>query len=279
MQLAVPDAAAAAEGWTALVGAEHHRDDEVPPLRARRSTYRIGTGFVEFLEPDGAGTLADVVQAREGHLFCGGVSTPDIGPVVARLRSKGMEPVVYRGQAFLHPSVAGDDGVPLVLSADDPQPKTGLVDFLYEVTDLRHDASGWTKRYADLFGLDDKVFVPISSDAYGYEGVLTLFDGDRLDRLEVITPTDPDKTMGRFFAKQGESLYMCFAETGELGEIHRRTIERAAPHTANPQTDADGAPSGMFLHPKAMGGVMLGLSRRTGAWQWSGHPDRVEPLS
>jgi hypothetical protein len=33
----------------------------------------------------------------------------------------------------------------------------------------------------------------------------------------------------------------------------------------------------LFLHPSALGGPMLGLSRPTQAWQWSGHPERVEP--
>jgi len=32
----------------------------------------------------------------------------------------------------------------------------------------------------------------------------------------------------------------------------------------------------IFLHPPSLGGTMLGLSRPTLAWQWSGHPERVE---
>ncbi len=32
----------------------------------------------------------------------------------------------------------------------------------------------------------------------------------------------------------------------------------------------------MFLHPDALGGMMLGISRQTQAWSWSGRPDWVK---
>lgn len=278
VQLAVPDIPAAAEGWVELVGAVHDGDDILPALGARRSRYRLGTGWVEFLEPDGAGPVADAVSERGGHLFAGGVATPDLDAVVERLGSKGLTPVLDGGQAHLHPRIAGTSGVPLVVSRDEPQPPVGLVDFLYEITDLRHEAQAWMERYADLFGLDASSFVPISSDRYGYSGVLTIFVEGRLDRLEVITPSNPENTMGRFFAKFGEALYMCYAESGEVKAIWERARERGAPFTADQPRSPGAGPNGIFLHPKALGGVMLGVSRRTAAWQWSGHPERVEPV-
>ena len=33
----------------------------------------------------------------------------------------------------------------------------------------------------------------------------------------------------------------------------------------------------LFLHPGALHGVMLGISRSSFAWTWSGCPERVEP--
>ena len=35
----------------------------------------------------------------------------------------------------------------------------------------------------------------------------------------------------------------------------------------------------LFLHASTLGGIMLGISRPTQAWQWSGHPERVEARS
>src|SRR5205823_12797865 len=103
-----------------------------------------------------------------------------------------------------------------VVSAEEDLPAVGALDFLYEVTNLVNDAGAAAAQYADAFGLHPSAFVPIDSGHYGYGGSLTLFNPDRLHRFEVITPEDDTKTMGRFFNKTGESLYMCFADSGEL---------------------------------------------------------------
>src|SRR5690606_16152201 len=96
-----------------------------------------------------------------------------------------------------------------------------------------------------------------------------------LDRFEVITPTDPAKTLGRFHARAGACFYMAFAESSRMGEVEARsagdaiTVERDA--GAGPGDPPDQA----WLHPPALGGMMLGLSRPTLAWRWSGAPERV----
>ena len=41
----------------------------------------------------------------------------------------------------------------------------------------------------------------------------------------------------------------------------------------------DQPPDQAWVHPPTLGGVMLGLSRPTMAWQWSGHPERVEEVA
>lgn len=266
VQLAVPDRDAVAAQWSALVGAEVDGRDRVDALAALRTTLRLGDSHVELLEPDGAGPVADAVGRRGGHLYAGILASPDLDGLVARLRSKGIDPVVEARQAHLRPVM------PYVVSEAARRKTVGLVDFLYEVTDLRDDARAQGERYADVFGIDASGYVPITSGQYGYTGVLTMFDPshERLDRLEVITPTDLQKTMGRFFAKQGEALYMCYAESAQTQTIAERASERGAPFT--------GGPNGLFVHPQALGGVMLGVSRRTAAWLWSGHPDRVHRI-
>lgn len=78
--------------------------------------------------------------------------------------------------------------------------------------------------------------------------------------------------MGRFFTKFGPSLYMCYGETDDLPRLRTR-LEAAAPGdwTGGPDND-----DGLFVHPKALGGVMLGVSRTRYAWTWSGHPEWVD---
>jgi hypothetical protein len=201
--------------------------------------------------------------------------------VAARLGEKGIDAPLEGGQLHLGPAETGGTGLRLVVSPDAPLAPVGAIDKLYEVTNLAGDAAAATAHFADLFGLASECFVPIESSHYGYDGTLTLFDRDRLDRLEIITPGIPENTMGRFFARQGDSLYMAFAESGKLALIEERARERRAGFTPVPGPEQRGnAPlQTVFLHPSALGGMMLGLSRRTQAWTWSGHPERVEEAS
>jgi hypothetical protein len=270
IQVATPDIASAGRAWERVLGAEHESDDVVAALGARRSRYRIGDGCVEFLAPDGAGPVADALGARGGaHLFAAGAATSDVDELVLRFIERGHKVAVEGGQAFLDNEATGGHGLRLVLSPERDLPSVGAVDFLYEVTNLVADADAVVGRYADAFGLHPTAFVPIASSSYGYGGSLTLFRPDHLHRFEVITPHDRSKTMGRYFEKFGESLYMAFAESDQLAAVAERCREDGAGYThVDDHT--------LFVHPDALGGVMLGLSKPTYAWTWSGHPERVE---
>lgn len=279
LQLAVPDIAEAARGWQVILGAEHDRDDRVDCLGARRSTYRLGTGCIEILEPDGTGDVADAVRVRGGHLFAAGLAMPDVEGFGVRLASAGVVPHAERGQLFLDSEMTGGYGLRLVVSEMQLGTPIGLVGHIYEVTNLVDDAERVVDHYTELFGLDRGNFHPITSEHYGYAGTLTLFAERRLDRLEVITATDSTKTMGRFYDKWGPALYMAFGESDDLAAIAERAVEHGAGLTVEPaegKRDEHGAHT-LFLHPNALGGMMLGISRRNFAWQWSGHPERTDP--
>ncbi len=282
IQIATEDAAAAAAGWKDLLGAEHQGADRVHALAAKRTTYRLGRGEIEFLEPDGAGPIQAALQKRgRAHLFAAGASTDDMDGVLARLRSRGLNPHLENGKAYLNAAAALGVDFPLVLSPSVQRDRVGLIDFLYEATLLADDVPGITARFAELFSLNASHFTPIASKEFGYDGVLTLFSPDNLHRFEVIHPFDEQKTMGRFFKKSGPSFYMCFAETANMLAIEQRaqaqgagiTVDRPASRAANQPADQ------MWLHASALGGVMLGLSRPTMAWKWSGHPERVRGIS
>lgn len=80
--------------------------------------------------------------------------------------------------------------------------------------------------------------------------------------------TRPDTAMGRWAARRGDSLYMCYAETEDVGAIVRRLTRRGARFTPR-------GGDGLWIHPSALGGLLLGISRTTVAWEWSGRPERV----
>ena len=269
--MATPDIKTTASQWGLVLDAQHESDDAVAALGARRSKYRVGDGYVEFLQPDGPGPVADALAGRDGaaHLFAAGAASGDVDELVLRFVERGVKVAVEGGQAFLDPTATGDHGLRLVVSPDEDLPSVGPLNFLYEVTNLVADANVASARYADALALHPSAFVPIESKAYGYRGSLTLFNAQRLHRFEVITPYDKTKTMGRYFQKFGESLYMCFGESNQLTSVAERCRELGVGHTLVGDHT-------LFLHPDALGGVMLGLSKPTYAWTWSGHPERVE---
>jgi hypothetical protein len=275
IQLAVPDRRAAAAPFARLLDAAVTAEDAVAPLGARRTTLAAGRAAIELLEPDGAGAVADHLAAAGPGLFAAGFAATDLDALRHRLVERRVDFAEAGGQLLLAPTATGGTGLRCVLSPlRDGPVAPGLITHLYEVTNLVADWETTTAHYTDLFDLAPERFCPIASPEYGYRGMLTMFEPrERLDRIEVITPHDAAKTMGRFMAKRGASLYMCFAEAPDLAAIRER-LQSHAPHdwTGSPHA---AVPDTVFIHPKALGGVMMGISRRSYAWTWSGHPERA----
>jgi hypothetical protein len=275
IQVVVSDRTAAAAAFRRLLDAAVVREDHVRVLAARRTVLSLGSSEVELLEADGAGVAADFLAATQGGLFAAGFATPDVARLRAHFVARGMAFEEEGGQLFVVPESLRLPGLRAVISPAVERAAGGLVQHLYEATLLVADFTAVSRAAATTFGLDQSHFVPIRSDQFGYQGVLTLFHPDRLDRMEIITPTDAAKTMGRFFAKRGAAWYMCYAEAADLKPIRARLLEHA-PRDWTGARDA-AVPDNLFIHPKALGGMMLGLSRTTQAWAWSGSPTRVQP--
>ncbi len=280
VQLATTTPTETAAPWQRYLGAEADGTQDYACLNARAHRYRLAQGFVEFLEPLGDGPVADALTARGGpHLFAGGASTKDMAGLKAHLDNHTIAYEEEAGQ--LHLDLNSDiAGLRMIVSEDAARAPVGMIDFLYEVTLLHEDAEGATKRFCEIFGLDAAHFSPITSDLFGYYGILTLFDPDDLHRFEVITPTAADKTMGRFFDRTGPCLYMAFGESARMAEIERMVDADGLGQTIDRPADRDAGltPDQMWLHPPTLGGMMLGISRPSMAWTWSGRPDRVEAV-
>ena len=275
VQVAVADRAAAAAAFRRLLDGETAREDRVGCLAARRTVLQLGSSQVELLEPDGAGAIADFLARTKGGLFGAGVATRDLPGIKARLRARHIAFAEEGSQIFLAPEQIQVPGLQVVVSEESRASGVGLVSHLYEVTLLVQSFQPSVATFAGHFGLDPSSFVPIGSPQYGYEGTLTLFHPDHPDRLEIITPNDPNKTMGRFFAKRGPSLYMCYAETDHLPAIRDRLLQHAPDGWTGPREGPE--VGNLFIHPAALGGMMLGISRTSLVWSWSGRPDRVVP--
>jgi hypothetical protein len=133
-------------------------------------------------------------------------------------------------------------------------------------------AAAW---YTAMFGLDPRRFSPIESKRFGYRGTLTLFDPPaRLDRIELSQVTDSKSAMGRWVVRRGDSLYMAYVETHDLGALIARLDSAGARWTPRGQT-REGERDGLWVHPSALHGLLLGVSRTSLAWEWSGRPELV----
>ncbi len=266
------DAAAVANRWIVLLDAHEQRRDRIEALGADRIVIGVGDAEVEILQPNGPGPVARHLAAGGGP-YAAGVATRNIHKLRRRLAEAGIVPTQIGQQFFIDAGRLRIPGLNVVISVDVERPRTGLLTNLYEVTHLTDDAPGSAAAFARLFDLDTRNFVPIRSETFGYDGTLTLFDSSALHRIETIDPFDRTKTMGRYFERFGPTLYMCYGETDRLPELRER-LKALAPRD---WTGSDADPNGLFVHPRALGGIMLGVSRTTYAWTWSGRPERVIP--
>ena len=274
MQLAVRDREEAASTFAAVLGAQVVREDAVRSLGAGRTVVRAGEAEFELLQPSGDGVLAEHMERWGEGIFAGGFSTRDVNALAVHLSGRGVAFTTEGEQLLIGPDQTR--GMRMVISplrneagAGLPAGRHGLINFLYEVTNIVTDHKESAAFYADAFALDASRFCPIASDHWGYSGTLTLFDPPaRLDRIE-ITQTNQPMAMGRFYERRGQSVYMCYAETEDTAPIVAALEARGGRYTVGRE---DGA-GNMFVHPTALCGMLMGISRTNLAWTWSGRPE------
>ncbi len=269
MQLAVSDRAAAEETFRELLGAEKVREDSSGILAAKRTVVQAGISEFELLEPASPGPVQTHLDRWGEGLFAAGFSTTDLSDICSRLSSNDVAWREEGGQVFIEADQTA--GMRVVLTSHSERTPVGLISFLYEVTHVIDDHEAAADFYVRAFGLDPSRFSPIASKQYGYTGQLTLFDPPaRLDRIELSQITDPSQAMGRFATKRGQSIYMCYVETPDVGAIIERLKARGARWAGRSD---DPNPEGLFIHPSSLHGVLMGVSRTNLAWSWSGRPE------
>jgi hypothetical protein len=277
MVLTTHDRHAAVKTWQRLFGAELVREDRMPSLAAQRSVIRVGESELELIEPHGIGTTAQFISRFRTSVFAVGFAVRDLAEAQASLDARGIHHVREGNQVLLTGEWTGVPALRVVLTQDEKRPAAGLLSHIYEATLLYQHQHRAVRQIANVFQLDGKNFVPIRSEQFGYEGTLAFAQRDRLDRIEVVTPFDRTKTMGRFFARQGPCFYMFYAEVRDAAALRARLEEFAPGGWSGPRDGA--APDNLFVHPQVLHGALLGVSRESVAWTWSGQPERVKPAA
>jgi len=268
MLVAVRDRAAAADTFSAILAAEKVHEDEQPHFVATRTVMRAGDSDFDLLEPAGDGAVSEHLESRGEGLFAAGFSTPDLDDIAASLDAAGVS--YARADGDVHIAPGETRGMRTVIRKTEAKQSAGLISFAYEVTNIVDDHKEAAAFYAKAFGLDATRFSPIESDMWGYNGTLTLFNPpERLDRIEITQTTDDARSMGRYYVRRGQSIYMCFVETPDAAAIRARLDARENRYQL---LESSGA-NGLYIHPSALHGILMGVSLTNVAWRWSGRPE------
>jgi len=267
MLLAVSNRAAAVTTFADVLGAEKVREDKLgAPYNAKRSVVQAGDSEFELLEPDGEGLISQHIETWREGIFAAGFSTSDLLEIARRLDDAKLQFTYQGSQLWIEPDQTR--GMRTVIQLSENRDRVGLIKGLYEVTNVVSDHEAAASFYTDIFGLDQSRFAPIKSDVYGYIGTLTLFDPPaKLDRIEITQITEPARAMGRFHARRGDSVYMCYAEANDLSGIRERLEANDARY------EPFGDDMGLFVHPSALAGMLMGISLTNVGWRWSGRPE------
>ena len=266
--LAVRDAKAGAETYGSLFGATPTGTQHSETLGAEVAFVACGTDLIGLAEPKADGPVADHVARWGEGLLAAVFKTDDLAAIADRLTSKGIGYV--EDNDVLHIDPARTFGLRLRVAPYAERDQIGVISFLYEVTHLVADWKAAADFFTDAFGLDAERFSPIKSDFYGYEGTLTLLDPPKLlDRIEVVTPYDTEKAMGRFFVKRGDGPYMFYTECADLPGLGKRLDAAGARYAGDPNVEGQS----LFIHPTSTHGVLIGVSATNIAWRWSGRPE------
>jgi len=274
VQVVVKDRQAAARTFGEVLGAQPAREAPSAYLGAARLILAVGSSEVELCEPSGPGPAAEHLRSQGEGLMTAGFSTRDMAALRANLERHGCRFASEGAQVYLEPSETL--GMRVVVTPDAARPAVGLVRHLYEVTNtLISDWLAAADRYTRIFGLDPSRFSPIASERFGYVGTLAMFSPqDRLDRIEISQVTNAKSAMGRWVARRGDSLYMCYVEADDVRPIIERLTARGGRFTPR-GPDATTERDGLWVHPSVLCGLLLGVSRTTVGWEWSGQPARV----
>ncbi len=268
----------AERNYREVLGASPIADFDSRHLNAKVRRMALGTSEVELCMAQGEGPVQARLQSHGEGLVFGGVTTPDPATFQRHLAEHKVRCVEDDGRLYL--DSADLYGLPLVVSAAPATPVArapGPIEFLYELTMvLRSSWKEVTDAYLDRLGLERGHLVDMTFKRFGYEGVLMMFGREHLDRIELAEAHDPAFPMGRFSAKRGDAFYMCYVQTDNLADVIER-LERHQ-HRWTRRTDTPVEQDGLWIHPSALNGVLMGVSRTSLAWGWSGQPERVQPL-
>ena len=122
VQIAVHDAAKAAQRYGQLLGCEIVRHDHSRRLGAKRTILAVGESEFEVCEPDGVGLTQEFLAGRGEGLMTAGYCTADLDGMVKRWAGLGVPYELDGEQLYLGPDATF--GLPIALKRDGSSPNS-----------------------------------------------------------------------------------------------------------------------------------------------------------
>ena len=251
--LAVTDADRVAGYFNAIFATEVVGDTRDDVAVARRLTLQWGRDQVELFEPLGDGPVAQFLKQGRSGLFAGGFALADPAGLASHVEERGIKVHEQGPDRFL---ILPEDcrGTGIILSRTEERARIGLSDSIWQITYAAPSLNDMREYYVDLLNMGDLYTSQYHSDLFGYEAGVTWFDArDRapLDSLEYLEPDEPKEAVARFVARNGSGIYMCAIQTDDIPQIRER-VEAYGPGWTH-------AEIGGYIHPRRLGGLLLGL--------------------
>lgn len=279
--VAVNDLDKAEGNYQDILGATRIEDFRSDYLNANIRRLALGSSEVELCTPSGQGPVQTHLEQFGEGLIRGGVTTDDLTSFHQYLKDHKVGCIEADGR--LYPEASDLYNLPLVVSSESTVPRQrvpGPIEFLYELTlVLRSDWRDVATAFVDRLGVKREEMVDMNNSRFGYVGALMMFEPQqqRLDRIELSEAHDEAFPMGRFSRKRGDALYMCYVETDDIADVIQRLDSRKHPWISRSGSSKER--DGLWIPPNVLNGVLIGVSRTSHAWQWSGHPEWVQPLA
>ena len=259
IQLATKDNALVSNQWQKLLSAQEVSQDTIDTLNAKRTTLSIGNAKVELLEQLGSGPIANFLTKNpRGGLFSVGLSTVDLKEFAISLDTKNISYTAEKGQIYIDQTFTSEGGLRMNVSTFEKNDIRGLLNRFFEVSYLVSNPEAISSELATQLRLNQASFDLTESTEFGFTGFHTYINESCNDDIEVIHPLNETNAMGRFFNNRGAGLYMCFAESSNMNEIRSRANE-ILPGGWIGSMEENIIPETAFLHPKLLGGVMVGV--------------------
>lgn len=240
---------------------------ELAEAGVKNAVLPVGDNFIDLLQPlRNEGPLARALANRGEGFYHLCLAVDDLDSEARSLKAKGVEAFAGPEEprtVFVHPRDAlgvlfelrAESELRSFLNRGARVGKRSAVSGLSHVGHAVKDLEQAVRRYDTLFGLKA---LPVEPRAFPALGVRSAWIPVGRNFIELFEPTDPDKAVGRFIARQGEGIYAIVLLVEDVDAQVARLRSRGAEVLESP-TPPELPHKRAFVLRGCMKGVLIGI--------------------